>query len=62
MSKEVEERYTVIKHSRLSGRQRRMLDVVLHLHKIPTEDCIVCESDWEMFPDVVKLVLGEEDD
>lgn len=66
---EREERYSVIKLKRLSSQQHQALREFLDQNMIPTEECVVVESDWPNYEhvwDTVEQVsngtFGEEQD
>lgn len=60
MDNRLEERYVVVKLSKLTEHQRARLKEVLFAYKINTTDCVVVEHDWPMYTDVVDMVLGAQ--
>ena len=47
-----EERYTVIKHNQLTGKQMQYLKDCIFGEGIPTVECVVIESDWPEYDPV----------
>lgn len=59
MDSRLEERYIVVKLKDMNGDQEGRLLSCLDNNDIKTVDCVVVESDWEIYKDVVSMVLNE---
>lgn len=56
MDHRLEERYVVIKLSKLSDDQRDQLFYTLGVENISTVDCVVIEEDWPEYDPTVNLL------
>ena len=57
MDKRLEERYIVVKLKDLDENQTANLWCTIWDNNIRPVDCVVVESDWEIYPEVVSMVL-----
>ncbi|MNZ71591.1 hypothetical protein D3C78_899560 [compost metagenome] len=55
----LEERYLVVKLKRITVGDEWALRYFLEDRGIPTEECVVVESDWPIYNKVVGMVINE---
>lgn len=61
MDLRLEDRYVVIKLSKLSYDQRKFLIEAVEGMDLPTCDCVVIEEDWPEYTPVVDMLFGRID-
>lgn len=59
MDSRLEDRYIVIKRSDVPFTKQLMFYALLQDYNVPTRDCVVVESDWGIYPEVVDMVLKQ---